>query len=80
LLHQPGALYHALEPLAQRGINLVKIESRPIVGHPFEYCFYLDLMAAPDAPETQTALAALRKHTSELRVFGSYVAAPPPTG
>jgi len=78
LLHQPGALHHALEPLAQRGINLVKIESRPIVGHPFEYCFYLDVMAAPDAPETQAALQALRKHTSELRVFGSYVAAAPP--
>jgi prephenate dehydratase len=78
LLHQPGALHPALEPLAQRGINLVKIESRPIMGHPFEYCFYLDVMAAPDAPETQAALAALRKHTSELRVFGSYVAAPPP--
>ena len=80
LLHQPGALHHALEPLAQRGINLVKIESRPIMGHPFEYCFYLDVMAAPDAPETQEALAALCKHTSELRVFGSYVAAPPPAG
>jgi prephenate dehydratase len=78
LLHQPGALYHALEPLAQRGINLVKIESRPIIGHPFEYCFYLDVMAAPDAPETQAALQALKKHTSDLRVFGSYVAAPPP--
>ena len=80
LLHQPGALHHALEPLAQRGINLVKIESRPIVGHPFEYCFYLDLMAAPDAPETQAALKALQSHTSDLRVFGSYVAAPPPAG
>src|SRR6185295_1380452 len=78
LLHQPGALYHALAPLAQRAINLVKIESRPIVGHPFEYCFYLDVMAAPDAPETDAALAELRKHTSDLRVFGSYVAAQPP--
>jgi prephenate dehydratase len=80
LLHQPGALFHALEPLAQRGINLVKIESRPIMGHPFEYCFYLDVMAAPDALETQAALKALKSLTSELRVFGSYVAAPPPVG
>jgi prephenate dehydratase len=80
LLHQPGALSHALEPMAQRGINLVKIESRPIVGHPFEYCFYLDLMAAPDAPETQAALKDLKSHTSDLRVFGSYVAAPQPVG
>jgi prephenate dehydratase len=78
LLHQPGALFHALEPMAQRGINLVKIESRPIIGHPFEYCFYLDLMAAPGAPETQAALTALQNHTSELRVLGCYVAAAPP--
>jgi prephenate dehydratase len=53
LLHQPGALSKALEPIARRNINLVKIESRPIVGHPFEYCFYLDLMASPEAAETQ---------------------------
>jgi prephenate dehydratase len=79
LLHRPGALYHALQPLAERGINLVKIESRPIVGHPFEYSFYLDIMAAPDAPATQSALDALKTHTSELRVFGSYVAAPQPS-
>jgi len=79
LLHQPGALFHALEPMAQRSINLVKIESRPIVGHPFEYCFYLDLMAPPDAPETQAALKALQNHTSEMRVLGCYVAAPPPS-
>jgi prephenate dehydratase len=78
LLHQPGALFHALEPIAQRGINLVKIESRPIVGHPFEYCFYLDLMAAPEAPETRAALQALQHFTSEVRVLGCYVAAAPP--
>jgi prephenate dehydratase len=77
LLHQPGALYHSLGPIAQRGINLVKIESRPIVGHPFEYCFYLDLMAQPEAPETQAALKELKNFTSELRVLGCYVAAPP---
>ena len=79
LLHQPGALFHALEPMAQRGINMVRIESRPIVGHPFEYCFYLDLMAPPDAPDTQAALKALQNHTSEMRVLGCYVAAPQPS-
>ncbi len=75
LLHQPGALARALEPLAQRGINLVKIESRPLVGHPWEYCFYLDLLADPEAPETQAALAHLRESTREMRILGSYVAA-----
>jgi len=78
LLHQPGALHQALQPIAQENINLVKIESRPIVGHPFEYCFYLDLMAAPQAPATEAALGELRRRTREVRILGCYVAAPPP--
>jgi prephenate dehydratase len=79
LLHQPGALHQALEPVAKGNINLVKIESRPIVGHPFEYCFYLDLMASPEDRATQAALEELRKRTKEVRVLGCYVAAPPAT-
>jgi prephenate dehydratase len=79
LLHQPGALYKALEPIARRNMNLVKIESRPLFGHPWEYRFYLDLMASPEAPETQAALAELRERTSELHILGSYVAAQIPT-
>jgi prephenate dehydratase len=79
LLHQPGALCRALEPLARRNINLVKIESRPLIGRPFEYHFYLDLAAAPDAPETQAALGELGKQTSELRILGCYQAAQPPS-
>ncbi|HZR63765.1 MAG TPA: prephenate dehydratase domain-containing protein [Terriglobales bacterium] len=78
LLHQPGALHRALEPIAQEGINLVKIESRPIVGQPFEYCFYLDLIAPPEAPKTRAALEELRRRTREVRILGCYVAAPPP--
>lgn len=79
LLHQPGALYKALEPIARRNINLSKIESRPLVGHPWEYCFYLDLLASPDAPETKAALEELRQRTRELRILGCYVAASLPT-
>lgn len=75
LLHQPGALFQALEPIARRNINLVKIESRPLIGHPWEYCFYLDLLAAPDADETKAALAELAQRSREMRIFGCYVAA-----
>ncbi len=79
LLHQPGALFRALEPMARRNIDLVKIESRPLIGHPWEYCFYLDLLAPPDAPETQAALADLRARTREVRTLGCYVAAQLPS-
>jgi prephenate dehydratase len=58
---------------------LIKIESRPIVGQPFEYSFYLDVMAPPQAAETKAALAELRRRTREVRILGCYVAAPPPT-
>jgi prephenate dehydratase len=78
LLHRPGALHQALEPIARQNINLVKIESRPIVGHPFEYCFYLDLMAPPEASGTQAALEELRRRTREVRILGCYVAAQAP--
>jgi prephenate dehydratase len=77
LSHQPGALYRALEPIARRAMNLVKIESRPLVGHPWEYCFYLDLLGSPEAAETQALLAELREHTRELRILGCYAAAQP---
>jgi prephenate dehydratase len=49
------------------------------VGHPFEYCFYLDLMAAPQDRATQAALEELRHRTREVRILGYYVAAPAPT-
>lgn len=78
LLHQPGALHQALEPIAGEKINLVKIESRPIVGHPFEYCFYLDLMGSPEDRKMQAALEELRRRTKEVRILGCYVAAPAP--
>ncbi len=59
LAHLPGALYHALEPFARRNINLMKIESRPVRGLPWQYRFYLDLQASTRDPEVAGALAEL---------------------
>ena len=39
--HKPGTLYRALGALAKRSLNLTKIESRPMLGSPFEYMFYM---------------------------------------
>jgi chorismate mutase/prephenate dehydratase len=78
VLDQPGSLLASLQPFASRGINLHKLESRPRRGKAFEYLFYVDLMAAADDPEVEAALEEVAKHTSLLRVLGSYRAAADP--
>ncbi len=72
----PGALNRALGVLATHGLNLTKIESRPIHGRVWEYMFYVDLLDTPDGRAAQ-GLASLREHASELRVLGVY---PPAEG
>jgi prephenate dehydratase len=78
LAHRPGSLRAALEPFAARGINLMKIESRPIPGQPWEYRFYLDLAASTEDAEVRKALAELQKMGNDVRVLGCYVAAEMP--
>jgi prephenate dehydratase len=74
LAHRPGALLASLEPFAEHGVNLLKIESRPIHGHPWEYQFFIDVEAGEVARLNQ-ALDEVRSATSALRVLGRYVAA-----
>lgn len=74
LAHRPGALLASLEPFAKHGVNLLKIESRPIRGRPWEYQFFIDVEAS-DLPRLEKALAEAGSATSELRVLGRYVAA-----
>jgi len=71
LAHKPGALLAALEPFARHGINLLKIESRPIHGTPWEYQFFLDLQTDTPA-KLDDALHELTAATSFLRILGAY--------
>jgi prephenate dehydratase len=71
----PGALFRALSALALRDLNLVKIESRPLRGKPWEYLFYLDLLGRSTDPAVQKALGHLEELADFLRVLGTYRAA-----
>jgi prephenate dehydratase len=72
LPHGSGTLYHALEPFAHHGLNLLKIESRPIKGRPWEYYFYLDLQASMKDKRVTDALAELNERATEVRILGCY--------
>jgi prephenate dehydratase len=71
----PGALFRALSALALRDLNLVKIESRPLRGKPWEYLFYLDLLGRSSDPVVEKALGHLEEVADFLRVLGTYRAA-----
>lgn len=74
--HTPGALYAALGEFATRGINLLKLESRPSRQTPWEYVFYLDVEGVADAPPVAEALAVLAAKATHIQIFGSFPASP----
>ena len=71
----PGALVRLLAELADRSINLTKIESRPRRASLGHYMFFADLEGGEDDPVVSEALAALRDHVETLKILGSYRAA-----
>ncbi|MFC1909747.1 prephenate dehydratase [Chloroflexota bacterium] len=70
--HKPGALYESLKELANRNINLTKIESRPTRQKPWEYNFYMDFEGHYDDSGFQDALKSLENTTIFVKVLGSY--------
>jgi prephenate dehydratase len=74
LAHKPGALLAALRPFADHGVNLLKIESRPIHGRPWEYQFFLDVQTEEPA-KLHEALHEVKAATSFFRILGRYAPA-----
>ncbi|MGV8073160.1 MAG: 3-deoxy-7-phosphoheptulonate synthase [Syntrophobacteraceae bacterium] len=68
----PGSLYETLKIFAEKGINLVKLESRPIHDRPWEYLFYADVEVDLTHEEHQDLLEKLKKKTDFLKILGSY--------
>ncbi len=72
LAHKPGSLCRVLNAFAQRSMNLLKIESRPIPGTPWSYCFYLDLQASLKNQTTRAALDELQNYADSIKILGCY--------
>jgi prephenate dehydratase len=70
--HHPGDLYRALGSLADAGINLSRIESRPSGSGPWRYRFLVQVSGDADLEPLTAALEGLRRHTSSMRVLGSF--------
>ena len=70
--NEPGALFSALKVFAETGVNLTKLESRPIHGRPWEYMFYVDVEVSHDIDLFNESIEELRKATDDLRVLGLY--------
>ena len=72
VVSKPGALYKCLKEFALRDINLTRLESRPSKQKPWEYIFYTDFEKGLFEQSAQEALEKLKKHTTFVKVTGTY--------
>ncbi len=72
--HRPGTLMLALEEFRQAGLNLTRIESRPVPGRPWEYIFYVDVRFE-HGRQMDEAMAGLSRHCQMVKELGRYPAA-----
>lgn len=75
LENRTGSLYRAMAVFALRDLDLTKIESRPLIGRPWEYSFYLDFNGHTAEKRVQNALAHLAEFAGFVKVLGCYKAA-----
>lgn len=73
LPHRPGSLYQALGRFYALGINLIKLESRPLPSSDFEFMFYFDLETSVYAPEFMQMFSDIEGMCSQFRYLGSYM-------
>ena len=71
LKHEVGALYNILANFYYNGLNLTKIESRPIENRNWEYRFFIDVEGNVNSPGVENALATLREFASKVSVLGN---------
>ena len=72
--HKPGSLVNALRCFSERGLNLTRLDSRPVPNRPWQYRFYVDFEVG-DTQAAKDAMEALQTEANEVKLFGSYPAA-----
>jgi chorismate mutase/prephenate dehydratase len=70
--NEAGGLYHLLQPLAEHGISMSRIESRPSRRGHWDYVFFIDVIGHKDDPQMSKALVALRERAGMYKELGSY--------
>lgn len=72
LPHQSGSLYRILSHFIYNDLNMSKIESRPIKGRPWEYCFFVDFDGNLEEAAVKNAVRGLREEAQNLKILGNY--------
>lgn len=69
---QPGALYDVLRPLAEQGLSMNRIESRPAHSGKWQYAFFIDIAGHVEDAAVQAGLNAMAPSAADVRILGSY--------
>ena len=72
LPHRPGSLNHALSSLSALGVNLTKLESRPLPDSDFEFMFYFDFSISVYSENFKQMLIRIEESSKTLKYLGSY--------
>lgn len=70
--HESGALYHLLSHFIYNDLSMIKIESRPIEGRNWEYCFFVDFEGNMADGAVKNAIRGLREEARSLKILGNY--------
>ena len=72
----PGLLYRILAPFEENGVNMTRLETRPIKGSHWTYQFFIDFRGHQEDPPVSRTLTSLTTQSINLRILGSYPQAP----
>jgi 3-deoxy-7-phosphoheptulonate synthase len=70
--NKPGALFEVMKIFSEYNINMVKLESRPMLGKPWGYMFYADIEADIETPELKPVMGKLKEKSEDVRILGRY--------